>query len=207
MPNVQAVVFDIGNVLIEWQPEKFYDRTFGRERRVAMFEAVDLHALNDRSDLGEDMTAVMYEAAGTYPEFATEIKVWADRWIELAAPVIDHSVRLLRALRRKGVPVFALTNFGVQTFEIAEQEYPFLEEFDKRYISGHMRVIKPDPEIYRQLEADCGVPPEALLFADDRGDNIEAAAARGWQTHLFDTPEGWAARLVAEGLLTEEEAV
>ena len=133
--------------------------------------------------------------------------MWSDRWIELATPAIDHSVRLLRALRRNDVPVFALTNFGVQTLEIADKEYPFLEEFDKRYVSGAMKVIKPDPEIYRMVEEDCGVPAAGLLFADDRADNIEAASARGWQTHLFEHPEGWAERLVAEGLLTAEEAV
>jgi len=207
MPDVQAVVFDIGNVLIEWQPERWYDKVVGRDRRIAMFETVPLHELNDRSDLGEDMSAVMAEAAEAYPEFANEIKMWSDRWIELATPAIDHSVRLLRALRRNDVPVFALTNFGVQTLEIADKEYPFLEEFDKRYVSGAMKVIKPDPEIYRMVEEDCGVPAAGLLFADDRADNIEAASARGWQTHLFEHPEGWAERLVAEGLLTAEEAV
>lgn len=206
MPNIQAVVFDIGNVLIGWQPEEFYDRNIGRERRTQMFEAVPIGDYNDRSDLGEDMSAVMAEAAEAYPEFAAEIRIWSDRWIEIAAPAIDHSVRLLRSLRRKGVPVFALTNFGVQTFAIAEKEYPFLEEFDRRYVSGEMKVIKPDAEIYRMVEADCGVAPEAMLFADDRADNIEAAAARGWQTHLFEGPEGWAARLVDEGLLSAEEA-
>ena len=69
-----------------------------------------------------------------------------------------------------------------------------------------MAVIKPDAEIYALLESDCGHAPQGLLFADDRIDNINAAAKRGWQTHHFDTPEGWAARLVAEGLLTEEQA-
>jgi 2-haloacid dehalogenase len=67
-------------------------------------------------------------------------------------------------------------------------------------------VIKPDAEIYEQLETDCGVAPASLLFADDRLENIEAAAARGWQTHLFEGPSGWAARLVGAGLLSEVEA-
>ena len=69
-----------------------------------------------------------------------------------------------------------------------------------------MKVIKPDPEIYRRVEQDCGIAPERLLFADDKAENIEAAAARGWQVHHFVTPQGWAARLVAAGLLDEGEA-
>ena len=206
MPDVQAVVFDIGNVLIEWQPERYYDRVFGEERRRAMFAEVDLHGMNDRVDRGENFHQVIADTAKTYPDWHDEVMIWHDRWIEMAAPTIDHSVRLLRALRTKGVPVFALTNFGIQTFEIAEPVYPFLTEFDRRYISGHMGVIKPDASIYAMLEADCGVPADRLLFADDRDDNIRAAAARGWQTHLFAHPQGWADRLVAEGLLTEGEA-
>lgn len=203
---VKAVIFDIGNVLIEWQPERFYDSVIGQERRTRMFDAVDLHGMNDRIDRGGDFKSIVMEEAERTSEWRDEIQMWYSHWIDMATPAIDHSVRLLRALRRKGIPVFALSNFGIRTFEIGVENYPFLEEFDRRYISGHMGVIKPEPAIYEMVEADCGVPPEALLFADDRHDNIDAAAARGWQTHLFDGPEGWAARLVGEGLLTEEEA-
>lgn len=203
---VQAVVFDIGNVLIEWQPERFYDRIIGEERRRAFFSTIDLHGMNDRVDRGETFKEVISEVADMHPEWSDEVMLWHDRWIDMAAPAIDHSVRLLRALRRAEIPVFALSNFGIQTFEIGLREYPFLEEFDRRYISGHMGVIKPDAGIYQMVEEDCGFAPEALLFADDRQDNLDAAEARGWKTHLFEGPEGWAARLTAEGLLTQEAA-
>ena len=69
-----------------------------------------------------------------------------------------------------------------------------------------MKVAKPDPEIYRQVEADCCLPPETLFFTDDRPENIDAASARHWQTHLFQGPAGLARRLVALGLLAEDEA-
>ena len=202
----EAVVFDIGNVLIEWQPERHYDAKFGRARREALFAQVDLHGMNDRVDRGEPFRDVVFETAEAYPDFRAEIVDWHDSWIKMASPVIDHSVRLLRALRTKGVPVFALTNFGIQTFDFAETQYPFLGEFDRRYVSGHMGVIKPDPKIYEMVEADCGVDPKALLFADDRTDNIDMAQSRGWQVHLFENAQGWSDRLVAEGLLTESEA-
>ena len=205
--GIEAVVFDIGNVLIEWNPERVYDRVIGVERRKAMFEAVDLHGMNDQVDRGQNWYDAVSECAAQNLEWHDEIMMWHERWLEMASPAIDHSVRLLRALRSKGVPVFALSNFGIQTFEIGEREYPFLEEFDRRYISGHMGEVKPEPEIYRMLEDDCGVAPTALLFADDRADNIAAAAARGWNTHLFTDPQGFADRLVAEGLLSEEDAI
>jgi hypothetical protein len=88
----------------------------------------------------------------------------------------------------KGVPVFALTNFGIESFAYAKTQYDFLSEFDRPYVSGHMRVIKPDPRIYEMVEEDCGLSGSSLLFADDRADNIEAARARGWHAHLFEGP-------------------
>jgi len=206
MPDIDAVVFDIGNVLIEWQPERFFDSLIGAERRRAMFAAIDLHAMNDRSDLGENFNDLLAETIAQYPDWAAELEIWRDRWIEMAAPGIPHSARLLRALRAANVPVFALSNFGIQTFDLAKPVYPVLTEFDRSYISGHMGVIKPDAAIYQMVEDDCGVAPERLLFTDDRLDNIAAARKRGWQTHVFTAPDGLARRLVEEGLLTTETA-
>lgn len=203
----EAVIFDIGNVLIEWQPERYYDRVIGEDRRKAMFAELDLHGMNDRIDRGEPFRETIYDFAEANAEFRDEIRMWHDNWIEMAAPAISHSVRLQRALRAKGVPVFTLTNFGIQNFAFASADhYPFLNEFDRRYVSGHMKTAKPDHDIYEMVEADCGIAPNALLFTDDRADNIATAHNRGWQTHLFEGPQGWADRLVATGLLTQEEA-
>lgn len=206
MTKINAVIFDIGNVLIEWQPERFFDSVIGAERRRAMFAAIDLHAINDKVDLGENFHDTIIGAAKANPDWHDEVMLWHDRWIEMAAPAIDRSVRVLRALRAADVPVFALSNFGIQTFDIAKPAYPFLTEFDRSYISGHMGVIKPDATIYQMVEDDCGLDPATLLFTDDRLDNIAAARARGWQTHVFTGPDGWADRLVAEGLLTQDAA-
>ena len=204
--NVKAVVFDIGNVLIEWHPERYFDRTIGPAKRRALFAAVDLHAMNDRIDLGEGFRDVIYAVAEANPEWRTEIRDWHDNWIQLATPPIAHSVRLLRALRSNEVAVFSLTNFGVESFAYAQSHYDFLKEFDRDYVSGQMQVIKPDPKIYTMLEQDCGVAPENLLFTDDRADNIAVAANRGWQTHLFEGPQGWADRLVAANLLSVDQS-
>ncbi|TMV11307.1 HAD family hydrolase [Arenibacterium halophilum] len=202
----EAVVFDIGNVLIEWQPERFYDSRIGVDRRRAMFAEVDLHGMNDRVDLGGNFRGTIYDMAEATPAWRDEIRMWHDHWIEMASPVIDHSVRLMRALQARGVPVFSLTNFGIGSYDHAATFYPFLREFDRDFISGHMGVIKPDPEIYRRLEETSGIAPDALLFTDDRADNIAMAASRGWQTHLFEGPRGWADRLIEAGLLTKEDA-
>lgn len=202
----KAVVFDIGNVLIEWQPERFFDSVIGETRRREMFAQVDLHGMNDRVDSGENFTDTIYATADAYPAWRDEIRMWHDRWIEMAAPVIPHSLRLMKALQTNGIPVFSLTNFGIQSYDLAARHYPFLREFDRDFISGHLSMIKPVPAIYEVLEDQTGVTPSDLIFTDDRADNIAAAKARGWRTHLFEGPEGWAARLVSEGLLSAEDA-
>lgn len=203
---IQAVIFDIGNVLIEWHPERFYDAAIGAEARAALFAAVDLHGMNDAVDRGGAFRDSVYALAGRHPEWEAPIRLWHDRWLEMAGPTIPHSLRLLRALRAKGTPVHALTNFGAETFALALEPFPFLAEFDQAFVSGRLGMAKPDAEIYALVEARTGLAPGALLFTDDRAENIAAAAARGWATHHFAGPEGLAARLVAEGLLTEAEA-
>lgn len=204
--SVEAVVFDIGNVLIEWNPERFYDRMIGEERRRHLFEAVDLDGMNTRVDMGEGFRDVIYEVADQRPDLRDDIRLWHDHWIEMASPDIPHSAKLLRALRAKGVPVFTLTNFGVDSYIYAKTKYPVLNEFDREFVSGELRVMKPSAEIYEILEQETGFSGAQLLFADDRPDNIAAAQARGWQAHLFEGPEGWAKALSTHGLLTAEEA-
>ena len=204
--TIEAVVFDIGNVLIEWHPERYFDRIIGSDKRRALFSEVDLHGMNDRIDLGEGFRDVIYSVADANPKWRAEIQDWHDNWIQLASPSIDHSVRLLRALRSSGIPVFSLTNFGIESLAHAQKNYDFLKEFDRDYVSGHLRVIKPDPKIYEILEQDCGIEPSKLLFTDDRADNIEMAKSRGWQTHLFEGAQSWADRLMSANLLKAEQA-
>ncbi len=204
--TVQAVVFDIGNVLLEWNPERFYDRVLGPDRRKVFFAETGVEEMNRRIDLGHHFTETVYAHADAIPEWRNEIRMWHDNWIEMASPAIDHSVRLMAALQARGVPVFSLTNFGVESYDVAAGHYPFLEAFDRDFISGHMKVMKPDARIYEMLEEATGLQGDALIFTDDRPENIDAAGERGWRTHHFASPRGWADRLVDEGLLTQEEA-
>ena len=203
--TIKAVVFDIGNVLVEWHPEKMFDAVIGEERRRALFANVDLDQMNERVDLGEEIADVVAEYAKANPDYHDDIMLWHSRWLEMLSPDIPLSAIILRALRGKGMPVFALSNFGVSTLALADRHFPALADFDRRFISGELGLVKPDPAIYAHVEAETGVDPKGLLFIDDRPANIEAAAARGWQTHLFEHPEGLAERVVAEGLLTRSE--
>ena len=204
--TIQTVVFDIGNVLLEWHPHRMYDAVIGEERRRALFAEVDLSGMNLDVDRGAPFKASVEGMAAQHPEWHDEIMLWHDRWLDMASPAIDHSIRLMHTLQAKGIPVVSLTNFGVDTYAFAATHYPFMNDFDVDFISGHTKVIKPDPAIYQMLEDKLGLSGDALIFTDDSAANIAAANARGWGTHLFEGSTGWADRLVAEGLLTEEEA-
>lgn len=206
MSQPRAVIFDIGNVLIGWQPEAFYDSRIGEAKRRAFFEAVPIHATNLEIDRGAPFLASLQALAGKHPDWSEQVLWWHDHWLEMVQPVIEGSVATLQALKARGVPTFALTNFGDETFDIALREFPFLRAFDRAFVSGRLGLIKPDPAIYAAVEEGTGLAGRDLLFTDDKPENIEAAAARGWQTHLFTGWRPWAERLVEQGLLTRTEA-
>lgn len=203
---IEAVIFDIGNVLIEWNPERHYAERLGPERQKAFFAAYDFHDLMNEIDAGAPFSETIAKAAEARPEWRTEILMLCDEWLPMTDYPMHRSVRLLRALKARGIPVFALSNFGAENFRWSAAAHPFLAEFDRQYISGDMGLRKPFAEIYAAVEADCGLPPSRLLFGDDRDDNLSTARARGWQTHRVDNEESWAQALVSHGLLTEEEA-
>ena len=195
-----VMVFDIGRVLIRWDPEGFFERTIGPDRARALFRAVDLHGMNLRIDLGHGFRSVVAECAAAHPEWPEAIMLWHDCWSDMVPGPIDGSVQLLRRLKADGVPVLALTNFGRETLAIAQARFGFLNAFDRMFVSAELGLIKPDPAIYAAVEA-AGYAPETLFFADDMPANVAAAAARGWHTHRFETPEGLARALAAHGLL------
>ena len=206
MGTPAAVVFDIGNVLVGWDPEATFDRAIGPQARARLFAEVDLAAMNLEVDRGRPLAEAVAERMGRHPAHADRIALWQSLWREMFAPVIAPSVATLRALKARGVPVFALSNFGRETFAMAEADHDFLALFDRRFLSGELDCLKPEPEIYAALEAATGLAGQALLFVDDRAENVAVAAKRGWRTHHFTDPAGWPARLVAEGLLSPEEA-
>jgi 2-haloacid dehalogenase len=208
VPEIKAIVFDIGNVLIEWNPERVYDREIGPEARARLFAEVDLHGMNLGVDRGAPFRASVAALAENHPDWADAIWLWHDRWLDMASPRIPASVHLFETLLEGPAPVYGLTNFGIETFARAQVHYPFMARFRKVFVSGHLKCIKPEPAIYEALEGGVDEAPETLLFIDDRAENIAAAAARGWQTQHFDGPDApatLARRLVAEGLLRPQD--
>ena len=206
MSRPQAVIFDIGNVLVGWDPEGYYDARIGPERRRRFFAEVPIHAANVAMDAGTPFADSIAPLAEAHPHWRDEVLAWRRDLLAMLQPVIFPSVALMRALRRNGVPVFALTNWGDEHFDIACGHFAFFNEFDRAFVSGRLGLIKPDPAIYAVVERETGLAPGGLLFVDDKAENVATAVARGWKAHQFESWQGWARRLVAEGLLTREEA-
>ncbi len=171
------------------------------DERRAMFASVDLHTMNDRIDHGENWRDTVYATAAAHPKYTNMIRLWHDRWAEMATPTIPRSWDILRRLRKQRTPVFALSNFGIETFAFAETLYPELAEFDRRFISGHMGVTKPSRPIYEMVEVETGLNGAQLFFADDRKENIDTAEAMGWQGHVFTSPDRLEHDLVRLGVL------
>ncbi len=117
MSQPQAVIFDIGNVLCYWWPEAFYDARFGEARRRTFFDAVPIHEANVAIDGGARFDETLAGLIRDYPAYTEELALWRDEWAGTLGPVIEESVATLRALKAKGVPVHALTNYGDETFE------------------------------------------------------------------------------------------
>ncbi len=202
---IEAVVWDIGNVLAYWEPEDYYDRTFGRDRRERLFAEVPLHEMNVEIDRGADQLESVKALADQFPDWRAEILDWHDGWTETFRRAVEGSAEILRRLKANGVRCVSLTNFGATSMEWAKDIHPVLREFDQEFISAHLGLIKPDPAIYAALEQGTGLAGNQLIFTDDKPENIAAAEARGWKGHIFTGAEGWRDRLVAEGLLDATE--
>jgi 2-haloacid dehalogenase len=174
------VVFDIGNVLVRWNPRNLFRRTMKDEARMERFLAAALSMdFVSLTDIAADFSQAVAERARAFPEFARELHLFDERWLETIGGPIEENVALMRRLRAAGRPVYALSNFATVKFALARQMFDFLNEFDHAVISGHVGAAKPDRRIFEILFERVGRQPQELLFIDDSLSNIEAARALG----------------------------
>jgi 2-haloacid dehalogenase len=206
MKTPKIVVFDIGNVLLEWRPERLYARLIpGVAARAAFFEETRIADMNLEVDRGAPFKEHIYAHAAKHPKYEGLIRAWHDNWIEMASPAIDGTVQILRALRKRGVRTAALSNFGVESFDYACTHYPFLTEFDVPVISGREETIKPEPRIYEILEERTGLLGQDIFFMDDSPKNVAAARARFWQAEIFTAPQLLGRQLQTRGLIGAQD--
>jgi HAD superfamily hydrolase (TIGR01509 family) len=196
------VVFDIGNVLLRWNPRNLYRKVFDDEARMERFLATAL-AMDfvAHTDTAPDFAAAVETRAEAFPEFAGELRLFHERWIETLDGPIDENVALLRRLRAAGRPVHALSNFATDKFALARAEHEFLDAFEVAVISGHVGAVKPDRRIYEILFERVGLGPEELLFIDDSPANVRAAEALGMATIHYRPDVDLERELAARGAL------
>ena len=205
-PAIEAVVFDLGAVLIDWDPRHLYRKLFdGDAAAMERFLAeVCTPAWNARQDAGRSWGEAIETLVRAHPEQRDLIVAYDERWPEMLGGPIEGTVEILRALherdeRRPRLAV--LSNWSAEKFPVALERYPFLGWFDAIVVSGEVGFSKPDPRIFRHLLAATGFDPATTLFVDDVPDNIAEAAAHGLRTHLFRDPPMLRADLEAMGLL------
>lgn len=196
------VVFDIGNVLIQWEPRALYRKIFASEAEVDWFLAnVCTHDWNLEQDRGRSFAEGVAEATARFPAHAEAIAAYHLRWTETVLGEIDGSVRILEELHARGTPLYAITNFNQDKFRETLQRFPFLGRFRDIVVSGDERVIKPDPAIYRLLLDRNGLEASACLFIDDSLKNVHGAEAVGMKAHHFRSPQDLRAELARLNLL------
>lgn len=179
----KVAVFDIGNVLLRWDPRNLYQNVFDDPARMTFFlDKVCTSDWNLEQDRGRSWPAGEADAIARHPEFTAEIRMFRSRWQETLAGPIDANVAVLEALRRKGVPTYAITNFAADTFAEAQGLYPFLTGFDGIICSGVEAICKPDPRIYQLLLARYALKAGDCVFIDDSAVNIAAAGKLGFKT-------------------------
>lgn len=195
-------MFDLGGVLIDWNPRYLYRKILASEEEVTWFlDTVCTPEWNRGLDEGLSFEAEITRLASIHPEWRREIEAYYTRWEEMLGGCIGGSVSLLGALRERGVPLYGLTNFSAETFGVARRRFRFLDWFEEIVVSGEEGVAKPEEGMYRTLIKRAGIDPLASAFVDDVEPNVRAAEAFGFTGVLFEGADGLRDELVGLGLL------
>lgn len=203
--RIETVVFDLGNVLIGWDPRRLYRQLIQDEAQMEWFlREVCSSEWNEEQDRGRPWAEGTALLRARFPEHAALIDAYHLRWPETLLGSIEGSVDLLAQLKARGVRLLALTNWSQETFPIARQLYPFLQWFEGIVVSGEERLVKPDPRIYQRLLQRYAVDPARTLYVDDSQRNVAAAQALGMHGWWFRDPDGLRQRLLQLGLLDDD---
>lgn len=201
-PAVDAVVLDVGGVLMDWDPRHLFDGLIDDEAEREWFLAhVCSPRWNRRQDEGRGWAEAVAEAVAEHPAYEQLIRAYDERWIETVAGLYDDTVAVLHALHDTSTPVFALTNFSAEKWAVACDHYPLLTEFDGVVVSGKEGVAKPDPAVYRLLLQRYDVEPGRTFFTDDLQQNVDAAREVGIDAELFTCARSLHEQLVARDVL------
>ncbi|MGF1607314.1 MAG: HAD family hydrolase [Rhodothalassiaceae bacterium] len=200
--TIEAVIFDIGNVLVRWDIRALYAKLIADPEELDWFlRTVVTMEWHSQHDAGRPMDETIAELSAAYPAYAELIAAFKPRWTETILGPIEGSVALLQRLHTRGVPLYALTNYSAETFPLFRRDYPFAGWFRDIVVSGEHKLIKPDPRIFTLAIQRFEITPQRTLFIDDRPDNVTAGRSAGLLCHHFTGPDRLEAALRRHGLL------
>lgn len=198
----KAVVFDVGRVLFQWQLGALFEKLIDDAQELDWFLShVVTEEWHFEHDRGRALADMVPERIALFPQYEGHIRAYATRFNETVPGPVEGTHALVERLAAAGVPLFCLTNFGDEFWEMFRPTQPIFDHFADIIVSGVEKVAKPDPQIYAITEARSGREGSALFFTDDNPANIAAAKARGWDAHLFTDASSLEAQLMAAGLL------
>lgn len=200
--EIEAVVFDVGRVIVQWDLMLLLRRLYPDEARARWaFENVISEEWHFQHDCGRDLDEMVAERSAEFPEHAHALEAYKTCFNETIPGLVSGTPELVERLAAKGVPLYAITNFGATFWAEYRPTEPLFEHFQDVVVSGVERLAKPDPAIYFLAERRFGHPASNMLFIDDNLANIEAARACGWQVHHFTDADRLEAELRGRGLI------
>lgn len=198
----RAVIFDIGGVLIDWNPRHLYSKLLPDDAAIQAFlDEIGFHDWNLALDAGARWDASIAELVARHPHRAALIEAAHLRWHEMLPGAIDDTVVILEQLAERGVPLYAITNYSSEKWAETFARFPFFRHFRDIVVSGDERLVKPGAEIFQLCLERNGLVAESCVFIDDSPRNIATAGSLGFDAIRFETPQKLAADLTARGFL------
>jgi len=201
VPLKKAIMFDLGGVLIDWNPRHLYRKVYGEAETEFFLANVCTSSWNLALDGGRSYKEAIAEKQASWPEYREAIAWWETRWAEMLGGPIAATVALLKDLHEREHPLFALTNWSAETFPEARRRYDFLAWFQDIIVSGEEGLVKPDPALYHLAARRSGLAPADLVFIDDSRPNVEAAKSLGFDAIQFTNATALKQGLVKRGFL------
>lgn len=200
--SVEAVVFDVGRVLYQWQLSHLFERIVDDPARLDfLLSEVVTEEWHFEHDRGRSLGDMVPERISAYPEYETEIRAYATRFNETIPGPVPGSIELVERLAVRDVPLYAITNFGAEFWAGFRPTAPVFDRFREIVVSGEEKLAKPDPAIFELARKRFGHAEGAMLFIDDNAANIAAAKALGWQVHHFIDATALEQDLTERGLI------
>jgi len=201
--TIKAVIFDYGNVLLEWNPRNVFRPYFANdgEAMERFLQEIDFMEWNAHQDRGRPFNEGVAILSARFPQYAFLIRAYHDNWRDSIGKAFTDTVEIARELKRAGYSVYGMSNWSAETFPIAREKYDFFDLFDDMVISGEVGFVKPEPEIYQIALDRISRPAQECLFIDDALPNIVQANKMGFKTIHFISAPQLKLELIQMGLL------